>query len=121
MSETILKAKSEHKPRVYKYAGKNSNAALNKTRTLKSVLTHLIVNQGVSIDAAAISCDLDTDAAKRILFSRKPTTQQIDKAIEIYEEGLSLTVACASSGVSVEHFRKAKQERPSKKYKPLRW
>lgn len=111
MTETTLKSKAKNKSRRYKYSKKPRFAPPSYTETLKNTLKHLIVNQGVSIDAAAMSCDLDADAAKRILFSNKPTQEQTNKAMKIYNKGFSLNVACVASGVSCEHFRKTTQER----------
>ncbi len=117
MSETILKPKVKAKAK----AKKPRLSLVTKSETLKNMLTDLILKKGLSIYEAAISCDMDEGAAKRSLFSKKPTAQQINRAIEIYDKGLSLTIACVASGVSVEHFRKAKQERSANKYNPYRW
>jgi hypothetical protein len=115
MPATILKAKYKVK------AKKPYFNIIKKSETLKNMLSDLILKKGLSIYEAAISCDIDEAAARRSLFSKKPTAQQINRAIEIYDKGLSLLVACVASGVSVEHFRKAKQERFSNKFNPQRW
>lgn len=117
MSETILKPKVKAKAK----AKKPRLSLVTKSETLKNMLTDLILKKGLSIYEAAISCDMDEGAAKRSLFSKKPTAQQINRAMEIYDKGLSLTIACVSSGVSFEYFRKARKNRVSNEYKPQRW
>jgi len=127
MSEIVLKTKSKSKvkPEAYSYPNKYTKKVkpvfISQAVAEKNMLMDMILNKGLSIQEAAIRCDLDECAAYRRLFSKKPTPQQINRAIEIYDKGLSLTIACVASGVSVEHFRKAKQERSANKYNPYRW
>lgn len=72
----------------------------------KSMLQNLVLKKDYSIAAAADSLDIDETLAHSTLFSKNPTQQQIDYALEVYNKGLSLLHACVASGVSMASFKK---------------
>jgi hypothetical protein len=87
----------------------------------RSMLRDLILRKNMSIYDAGVAANLDDCKVNARLFDKHPTESQINRAMEIYDKGLSLTIACVASGVSFEHFRKAKHEKDATKHKPQRW
>jgi len=87
----------------------------------KTVLRELILKKNYSIFDAAFKFDMDEITAIGILFDKKPTQQQIDYALEIYNKGLSMVVACVAASVPFNIFKKALSAAPRDEYKPKRW
>jgi hypothetical protein len=83
----------------------------------KDALKHVIINRGFSIFDAASRFDIDECKAERILFSNKPTKQQLAFAFEIYDKGLSFLIACVGSGVAPKQFKLALRSRENSKFK----
>ena len=88
---------------------------------IKQALQELIIKHGYSIVDAAAKFDIDECRAEYILFSSKPNKQQTAHALEIYNKGFPLMMACVASGVSIKDFNKAKKQESLQQYKPLRW
>jgi len=88
-----------------KYTPPSANLRVIGRQTLQD----LIMRKNYSITAAADALDIDETLANSWLFSNKPTQMQIDKAIETYNNGLSLLHACVLSGVSFRAFKQAMQ------------
>jgi hypothetical protein len=105
------KTKSEMKKSAYK----------TMRETYRTVLRHLILRKNFSIFDAANKYDIDECAAENVLFDKKPTPRQIAYALEIYDKGLSVTIACVAAGVPLKVFKKALRERSSTEYRPKRW
>lgn len=87
----------------------------------KNVLRDSILKKNMSIFDAAFKLDIDECSAHGILFDKKPSQKQIDYAMEIFDKGLSLTVACVAAGVSFAAFKKARRDCGNIYYKPQRW
>ena len=94
---------------------------LSKRLMDKQALRDLVLKHGFSISDAAAKFDMDEGRVENLLFSKYPTAQQYDYALEIYNKGFSMTVACVGAGVSFEHFKKARKEAIKHEYKPMRW
>jgi len=100
---------------------RKGKAIFTQAEAEKNVLTDMVVNKGLSIYEAAVKCDIDELRAHRILFNKKPTDKQISRAFEIYDKGLSMIIACVSSGVSPAIFKSLNKQRLENTYKPYRW
>lgn len=87
----------------------------------RNILRDLILKKGMSLHEAAVAGNLDACKVHARLFDKRPTESQLNRAMEIYDKGLSLTIACVSSGVSFEYFRRARKNRVTNEYKPQRW
>jgi hypothetical protein len=87
----------------------------------RNILRDLILKKGMSLHEAAVAGNLDACKATARLFDKRPSKEQLNRAMEIYDKGLSLTIACVASGVSFEHFRAARRNHVSNEYKPQRW
>jgi hypothetical protein len=87
----------------------------------RSILRDLILKKGMSLHEAAVAGNIDVSKAHSRLFDKHPTEAQINRAMEIYDKGLSFNIACVASGVSFEHFRTARKNRVANEYKPQRW
>ncbi len=110
--------------KVYHYSDryqKKDPVTVSKRVMDRQVLRDLILKHGFSIGDAAAKFDMDEGRVRRLLFSKVPTAQQYEYALEIYNKGFSVTIACVGAGVSFEHFKKARKEAMRHEYKPLRW
>jgi hypothetical protein len=123
MTETTTKPKprvrSNRKKTVY--TRKPKTDYFSQALAEKNILANLILIKGLSIHDAAVACDLDTCKAHSRLFSKRPTEQQINRALEIYNKGLPLLTACVASGVSPEKFKAINKQRYANQYNPQRW
>jgi hypothetical protein len=91
------------------------------TRALaRKLLQDLVLQKSYSITAAADSLDIEETLANSILFNKKPTQEQIDYALEIYNKGLPLLHACVASGVAMEVFKKAYRATKVDRYRSQR-
>ena len=88
---------------------------------IKQALQELIIKHGYSIVDAAAKFDIDECKAEYILFSKKPTKEQVAHAFEIYDKGFPFMMACVASGVSMKAFKTARREKASTQYRPERW
>lgn len=123
MTATITKPKSKVRSNRKRtiYTKKPKTDYFSQAVAEKNVLSNLILIKGLSIHDAAVACDLDTCKAYSRLFSKRPTEQQINRALEIYNKGLPLLTACVASGVSPEKFKDINKQRYTKQYNPQRW
>lgn len=87
----------------------------------KNILRDLVIKHGYSVAEAAAKFDIDEGRAERLLYTKNPTAQQYEYALEIYDKGLSMVIACVAAGVSPSNFAKARRERVRNAYRPLRW
>ena len=87
----------------------------------KQSLIDLVLKRGHSVEYAAVLLYIDDILAKKLIFTNKPTQNQIDYAMEVYNKGLPVMHACVASGVSFETFKKVRRELAEKEYKPYRW
>jgi hypothetical protein len=109
-------------PRVPKTRHELKKSSHKSLRAMyKTVLRELILKKNYSIFDAAFKFDMDEVTAIGILFDKKPTQAQIDYALEIYNKGLSMTVACVAASVPFNIFKKAHSTAPRTEYKPKRW
>ena len=106
-----LTAKQENKKSAHKIAREQQ----------KAVLKVLIIKNNLSIAQAAFKLDMEECTATGILFAKRPTQKQIDYALEVYNKGLSLTIACVAAGVSFPVFRKALREARANENRIQRW
>lgn len=88
---------------------------------IKEALKKLIIKDGYSVFDAACKYDMVESHAENIIYSRKPSEQQIAHAFEIYDKGFPLIMACVSAGVSPKFFKKARREKQPTQYRPARW
>jgi hypothetical protein len=110
--------------KVYQYPDKYKKKepiTISRSAMDKQALRDLVLKHGFSISDAAAKFDMDEGRVERLLFSKVPTAQQYDYALEIYNKGFSMTVACVGAGVSFAHFKKARKEAMRHEYRPLRW
>lgn len=103
-------------PRLQNAKNKISVRLLNKAG-----LQNLIIKQGYSLAAAAAKFDMDECRVESILYTNRPSENQIKRAFEIYDKGFSLLIACAASGVSPAAFKKARKAQAVIDYRPARW
>lgn len=103
-------------PRLQNAKNKISVKLLNRV-----ALQNAIIKHGYSLADAAAKFDMDECRAESILYTNRPSENQINHAFEIYDKGFSLLVACTASGVSPAAFKKARKERVAVSYKPERW
>jgi hypothetical protein len=122
MSETILKTKSKSKSTSCFHNYKKKPPIPFSTQALadRNMLKDFIIRKGLSIYEASVRCDIDECRANFVLFDKKPTQNQIDYALEIYNKGLPMLQACVASGVSFETFKKIRREQMQKDRKPQR-
>jgi hypothetical protein len=123
MTETTTKPKTRVRSKRKRviYAKKPKTDCFSQAVAEKNILSNLILIKGLSIHDAAVACDLDTCKAYSRLFSKHPTDQQINRALEIYNKGLPLLTACVASGVSPEKFKAINKQRYANQYNPQRW
>lgn len=91
------------------------------TSQLREALKSFIIKKNYSIADAASKFDMDESHAENILYSKNPSNKQIAHAFEIYDKGFPLIMACVASGVSPAVFKKARLDKDSKQYRPMRW
>lgn len=99
---------------------KQVNQSISVLQT-RDALKYVIIKHGCSIADAAAKFDIDECRAEYILFSKKPTKEQIAHAFEIYDKGFPFIMACVSAGVAPKFFKKAKREKQPTQYRPVRW
>ena len=100
---------------------KRDYSKTNINARIKEALKKLIIKDNYSVFDAASKYDMDELHAENILYSKKPSKQQISHAFEIYDKGFPLIMACVSSGVSPQTFKTAKRDKSKNKYRPERW
>lgn len=113
--------KAEVKKSVNTYLKKAKLGKFSLVEAEKNMLKDLILRKNMSIYEASVRCDIDERRANFVLFDKKPTQNQIDYALEIYNKGLPMLQACVASGVSFDTFKKIRREQMQKDRNPQRW